>query len=176
MEPVGRGEGTQPRPAVFLDRDGVLNEDTGYVHRRADLKWVAGARAAVRLFNDSGYLVFVVTNQSGVARGLYGEADVRALHDFMQVELAAAGARVDDWRYCPFHPDAAVARYRAVHPWRKPAPGMILDLMAHWPVDARRSLLIGDNPTDVAAAEAAGIRGHLFAGGDLLAFARTLLP
>lgn len=164
------------RPAVFFDRDGVLNLDTGYAHRAADLEWTPGARETVRRFNDLGYLVFVVTNQSGVARGFYGEADVEALHRFMAEDLARDGARIDDWRYCPFHPEATVAAYRAVHPWRKPAPGMILDLMAHWPVAAAESLLIGDQPSDMAAAAAAGIAGHLFPGGNLLDFVAALDP
>lgn len=164
-----------PRPAVFLDRDGVLNIDRGYVHRLEDFRWVEGAREAVRYFNERGHLVFVVTNQSGIGRGYYEEEAVHALHAHMEQELAAIGARLDDWRYCPFHPEATVDRYREAHSWRKPEPGMLLDLMAHWPVDRERSFLIGDKASDIAAAEAAGIAGHLFAGGDLLAFARALV-
>lgn len=163
------------RPAVFLDRDGVLNVDTGYVHSADGFTWIAGAREAVKLFNDAGYYVFLVTNQAGVARGFYEEEAVHVLYAHLQDELRAVGAALDDWRYCPFHPEGSVERYRGAHGWRKPEPGMILDLMQHWPIDTAHSFLIGDNPTDIAAAEAAGIPGHLFTGGDLLAFSRTLL-
>lgn len=163
------------RPAVFLDRDGVLNVDTGYVHSPEGFTWIEGAREAVKLFNDTGYYVFLVTNQAGVARGYYGEEAVHSLYAHMQTELRAVGAALDDWRYCPFHPEGKVERYRGSHGWRKPEPGMILDLIAHWPVDTSRSFLIGDNPTDMAAAAAAGIPGHLFSGGDLLAFSRAVL-
>ncbi len=158
------------KPAVFFDRDGVLNVDRRYVHRPEDFEWVAGAREAVRRFNEAGWLVFVVTNQSGVARGYYGEGEVRALHDWMSGELALIGARVDEFAYCPHHPQAPVERYRLACDCRKPAPGMLLELMRRWPIDAARSLLIGDNPHDVEAARAAGVEGLLFQGGDLLAF------
>jgi D-glycero-D-manno-heptose 1,7-bisphosphate phosphatase len=158
------------RPAAFLDRDGVLNADSGYPHRPDQIVWIPGAHQAVKAFNDAGYLVFVVTNQSGVGHGLYDEDAVQRLHRWMNAELAKSGAHVDDWRYCPFHPEARLPAYRAAHPWRKPGAGMLLDLMRHWPVDAGRSLLIGDRGSDLEAARNADIPGHLFGGGSLSDF------
>ncbi|MBR0843882.1 HAD family hydrolase [Bradyrhizobium liaoningense] len=163
------------RPAVFLDRDGVLNEDTGYVFDPAKLKWIEGAQAAVKAINEAGYFAFVVTNQSGVARGLYGETDVQALHIWMANELAKMGARIDGFEYCPDHPEAIVERYRRVNGRRKPGPGMIDDLVARHNVDLSGSILIGDKETDVAAARAAGIKGYLFLGGNLLTFVTSVL-
>lgn len=155
------------RPAAFFDRDGVINVDTGYVHRPEDVVLVPGAAAAVRRCNEAGYRVFVVTNQSGVARGMFDLATVDALHAHLQAELVRDGARIDDIRVCPHLPDAAVPAFARRCDCRKPAPGMILDLIERWQVDRSRSFLIGDKPSDIAAATAAGIAGHLHRGGDL---------
>lgn len=160
------------KPAVFLDRDGVLNVDHGYVASREQFQWIEGAIAAVKALNDANFFVFIATNQSGIARGLYSVDDMHRLHDFMFKELARFGARIDDIRYCPFHPDGTIAAYARKSDWRKPAPGMILDLMARWPVDPEKSVLIGDKDADLAAARAADIRGLKFEGGNLETFVR----
>ncbi|MDB5412715.1 MAG: hypothetical protein JWR10_1050 [Rubritepida sp.] len=173
--PQGMEMTANSRPCAFLDRDGVLIEDTGHPHRIEEVCWVPGAMEALRRLNDSGRAVCVVTNQSGVARGMYDEASVGRLHVWMAGQARAAGARIDGFAYCPFHEAAEEPRYRRSSPRRKPGPGMIEDWLAHFPLIRAGSFLIGDRQTDMDAAEAAGIPGHLFAGDDLDAFVAKIL-
>ena len=164
----------QRRPAVFFDRDGVINRDHGYVGSIERFEWIDGSRETVRALNDRGFLVFIVTNQAGVARGHYTEADVAILHAHLRTGLADIGAHIDDIRYCPYHVDATIAHYRLDSDWRKPKPGMLLDLTSTWNVDAGSSHMIGDQPSDVAAGRAAGVTAHHFSGGNLQEFVRGL--
>jgi D-glycero-D-manno-heptose 1,7-bisphosphate phosphatase len=155
------------RPALFLDRDGVLNHDHGYVGFRHNWDWIPGALEAIKLATDRRWHVFVVTNQAGVARGLYTEADVTALLSWVADEARRHGGTIDDMRYCPYHPEGTVPAYRRASDWRKPGPGMILNLIADWSLQPEHCVMIGDQTTDMAAAAAAGIRGVLFDGVNL---------
>ena len=163
------------RPAAFLDRDGVLNLDKGYTHRPEDLRFVPGAIDAVRRLNDRGYYVIVVSNQAGVARGYYSLDDAARFNREMQARLFRHGAHIDQFYVCPYHPDGAVAEYAIDHFDRKPNPGMLLRALADWPIDKVGSWLIGDKDTDVEAAARAGVRGHLFPGGNLDALVRSII-
>jgi D,D-heptose 1,7-bisphosphate phosphatase len=158
------------RPAAFLDRDGVINRDHGYVHRPDQVEWIPGAQESVRRLNDLGYRVVVVTNQAGVAHGYYSEEDIIALHDWIQEELAAKGAFIDAFYFCPYHPNARVERFRANHIDRKPNRGMIFRALSDMQIDKHRSFLIGDKDSDIKCARSAGIKGFLFTGGNLAVF------
>jgi D-glycero-D-manno-heptose 1,7-bisphosphate phosphatase len=161
--------------AMFLDRDGVLNVDDGYIGTPEAVRLIDGATAAVRRANRAGYRVFVVTNQSGVARGYFTEDDVAALHAWLTDRFAEEGARLDAIRYCPHLPDGRVAAYAKACDCRKPAPGLFRELIAAYGVDPASSLMVGDSERDLEAARAAGIPAYLFDGGDLDAFVAPLL-
>lgn len=165
------------RPAAFLDRDGVLNVDHGYVYDPDQFEWIAGAPEAVRLLNQAGYTVIVITNQSGVARGYYDEAAVKALHTYMQGQLATVGAHIDAIYYCPHHPDGIVKALTMTCQCRKPGTGMLEQAARDWPIDTARSFMIGDKDADMAAAKAFNIRGVKFdsASGPLDTVVRKML-
>jgi D-glycero-D-manno-heptose 1,7-bisphosphate phosphatase len=173
--PAAEGPKGAPRPALFLDRDGVLNADRGYVSRVEDFEWIDGAAETIAAFNARGWWVFVVTNQSGIAQGFYTEDDMQKLHAWMTAELAEKGARIDRIYHCPFHEDGVVERYRRDSYDRKPRPGMLIHAMTDFPVIKERSIMIGDKDADMEAARAAGVHGALFTGGDLSAFAEWVL-
>ncbi|MFZ5669624.1 MAG: D-glycero-alpha-D-manno-heptose-1,7-bisphosphate 7-phosphatase [Pseudomonadota bacterium] len=156
---------------VIFDRDGVLNVDHGYAFEPEKLEWMPGAREAVARVNRAGALAVIATNQSGIGRGYYAEHQMQAFHAEMLRQLAAAGARIDRVYFCPFHEDAAEARYRvADHPDRKPNPGMLLKALAEFGVAPSDAVMIGDKPSDLEAARRAGVAGVLYRGGDLDAF------
>ena len=150
------------QPVAFLDRDGVLNVDHGYTHRIETLEWIEGACAAVRRLNRAGYYVFVVSNQAGVARGLYTQADVERFHDHMQEKLIEADAHIDAFYYCPHHPEGTVKEFAIRCACRKPGAGLLEQAAHDWFIDRRRSFLIGDKDSDVGAAAAFDIRGIKF--------------
>lgn len=151
------GCGMSGRPAAFLDRDGVLNEDRGYVHRWEDFAFLPGVIDALRRLQQKGYLLVVITNQSAVARGLCAEADVLALHERMCAFLREQGIELAGIYYCPHHPQGSVSDYAIVCSCRKPEPGMILRAAREHGIDLSRSLLVGDKLSDLEAGRAAGI-------------------
>ena len=161
--------------AAFLDRGGVLNVDINHLHRVEDFVWIDGAIAALRRLSQRFARVVVVTNQSGIARGLYGEAEVQRLHAWMDATAAAQGARIDAFYYCPHHPTAGAGPYTRPCDCRKPEPGMLVRAIAEHAIDPDASLLIGDKDSDVEAARRGGVRGFRFPGGNLDDFVAELL-
>jgi D-glycero-D-manno-heptose 1,7-bisphosphate phosphatase len=150
--------------AVFLDRDGTINVEKEYLYLAADFEFVPGAAEAIRLLNQAGFMVVVVTNQSGVARGYYTEDDVEQLHRHIDHELERGGAHVDTWLYCPHHP-AGRGSYALPCNCRKPLPGMLRDAAALHDIDLDNSVMIGDKLADIEAGIAAGCRTILVRTG-----------
>lgn len=161
--------------AVFFDRDGVLNRDDGYVHDKEHFHWIEGAREAIARLSQEGWLLFVVTNQSGIARGYYTEEDVQQLHREINEELATYGGHITEFFYCPHLPGAKVKKYDQLCHCRKPEPGMILKALEKYHIPKDRAILFGDGQRDVEAAQRAGIRGVLYTGGNLDEFVRAHL-
>ncbi len=161
--------------AIFFDRDGTLNVDKDYLYKFEDFEWINGAVEAIKFCNDNDYLVIVVTNQSGIARGYYTELDVQKLHVQMNEDLKKFNAHIDDFFYCPHHPNASVKKYRIDCECRKPKSKMINDACDKYLIDKNQSLMIGDKQRDVECGENAGIRGILFDGVNLLSTLKKFL-
>jgi D-glycero-D-manno-heptose 1,7-bisphosphate phosphatase len=153
------------RPAVFLDRDGTMVQEVGYLGRPEDLRWFAWTVEAIRLLRRAGFLICVTTNQGGIGLGLFSESFLRQLHDAMDRHLAASSAPVDAWFYCPHHPRAIVPELAIDCDCRKPQPGMIRQAQQQFDIDLARSFVVGDKRIDVELAERAGIRGVLVRTG-----------
>jgi D-glycero-D-manno-heptose 1,7-bisphosphate phosphatase len=151
--------------AVFIDRDGTINVEKEYLHQPEDFEFIPGAPEAIRILGEAGFLVVVVTNQSGVARGYYGEADVKRLHVYMDDLLAQEGAKVDAYYFCPHHPENGTGKYLIDCECRKPNPGMLLQAASELGIDLTASWMIGDKLADVEAGIAAGCRSALVLTG-----------
>ena len=153
--------------AAFFDRDGVLNVDKSYLYKIEDLEWIDGAKEALAYLTQQGYTVFVVTNQSGIARGYYTVDDMNKLHNYMEQQVAAEGGKIEKFYYCPHLPEGKIAEYAVECDCRKPKPGLILRSFEEYDIDKDAAFLIG--------AEAAGIKGYLFSGGNLLNFVKEIV-
>lgn len=166
---------TNRRRAAFLDRDGVINIDRGYVYRREDFDFVPGALDGARRLHDLGYALVVISNQSGIGRGLFSETQFDALSHWMKEKFIAAGAPLSGIYFCPHHPTKARGRYLRSCDCRKPAPGMLLSAASDLHLDLGASAMFGDRPSDLEAALAAGVplrvllgtNGHGMPGTDV---------
>lgn len=145
------------RKAAFLDRDGVINIDHGYSFKPEHFDFIDGVFAACRHLQSLGYLLIVVTNQSGIARGYYTEQDFAVLTSWMKQQFAAEGVKIDGVYYCPHHLEKGQAPYNIDCDCRKPNPGMLLQAMREFGIDPAQSLMVGDKVADMQAAAAAGI-------------------
>ena len=160
------------KKAVFFDRDGVLNQDFGYVYKIKDLKWIPGARETIKLLKNLGFLIIVITNQSGVFRGFYTENDVKKLHKFMNDQLKKdLGVKIDDFFYAIDDPKINELNQTR----RKPSPKMILEAIDKHGINKASSFLVGDKESDMIAAENAGIQGFLFEDINLFDRIRKIL-
>lgn len=151
--------------ALFLDRDGVVNEEVGYLHRAEEVRFVDGIFPLCRTAARLGYKLIVVTNQAGIARGYYSEADFHALMEFMRGQLRAEGVELDAVYYCPFHPEHGIGEYKREHEDRKPGTGMLLRGSRDLGIELRDSVMVGDRCSDIAAANAAELRQAFLVSG-----------
>jgi D-glycero-D-manno-heptose 1,7-bisphosphate phosphatase len=159
--------------ALFLDRDGIINLDRAYVHRREDFVFVEGVFDLAAAAAGHGLLLVVVTNQSGIGRGLYAEADFHALMRWVAAEFAARGAPLARIEFCPDHPRDGIGAYRRENDRRKPGPGMLRDAAAALGLDLPGSIMLGDRATDAWAGHAAGLGRYVLVTQDAAEAARA---
>lgn len=159
---------------AFFDRDGTLNVDKDYLYKITDFQWVPEGREALKYLADKGYKLFVITNQSGIARGYYTEEDMHKLHRFMNEELAPLGVAIEKFYFCPHHESGSVAKYAVKCDCRKPKSGMLEQCFAEYDVDREHSFMIGDRDRDIQSGEAVGIKGYKYEGGSLLEFIKGI--
>ena len=163
------------KKAIFFDRDGTLNVDYGYVHKWKEFRWIPGAPEAIKLCNQYGYLVGVVSNQAGVAKGHFKETEIKNLHSRINKDLSLIGAHIDRFEYCPHHLDAVIPEYKIDCPRRKPNPGMLISSLNFWKLKPENCFLVGDKDLDISAAKSSGMKGYLFDGKNLLEFIKPIL-
>jgi D-glycero-D-manno-heptose 1,7-bisphosphate phosphatase len=162
---VTRSPAGPPRPAVFLDRDGTLCREVGYLRDPRDFAWIPGARRAVASLNRAGFAAVVITNQSGIARGFLDEDTLGRIHERMTSSLAESGAQLDGIYWCPHHPQVGEAPWRQECRCRKPAPGLLERAAAELDLDLEASWIVGDSSRDLEAGAALGLPGLLVATG-----------
>ena len=151
--------------ALFLDRDGVVNVEVGYLHRPEDVRFVDGIVSLCRTAATLNYRLIVVTNQAGIARGLYTEADFHAVMEFIRKDLNAHGVTLDAVYFCPFHPEHGIGEYKREHEDRKPGPGMLRRAARDFDLDLTQSVMAGDRCSDIAAANSAGLHQVFLVAG-----------
>lgn len=158
-------EGKSQARALFLDRDGVINEEVGYLSRKADVRFVRGVFSLCRAAGCLGYRIVVVTNQSGIARGLYSEEDFGRLMAWMRGKFLKERVEIAAVYHCPYHPEHGVGEYRREHEDRKPGPGMLLRAARELGIELSASVMVGDRCSDIGAANAAGLRKAFLLAG-----------
>ena len=156
------------KKAIIFDRDGTLNEDDGYTYKIEKLKWKPGAIELIKFLNEKKYFIFVATNQSGIARGIFSENDMHNFHITMQNELKKFKAHIDKFYFCPYHKEGVIEKYKKDSEDRKPSTGMLVKIIKEWGLDKRNIVLIGDKDTDIDCAKNFNIKGLKYNGKDNL--------
>lgn len=160
--------------AVLFDRDGTLNVDVDYLYRQEDFRWMPDAVNALQWLTEKGYDLYVVTNQSGIARGYYTVQDMQKLHKYMNDELKKHGVQIKKFYFCPHLKDGKVQEFAVDCNCRKPKPGLIIQCMQENNLIPQNCFVIGDKPRDMESAVSAGVKGYLYEGGSLLEFVKKI--